>query len=89
MKVLTQNIVKKGRLATIEDYPPPVGSKLRYMPGHGGNRLWHARGIVDGLSVVRSWWRRKQYWHYEILGYWDFYYKVENGDLWIEHKTEK
>ncbi len=51
-------------------WPPPVGAKLRETYGHPGghlDKLWHVRGHVDGLIVVRRWFKRKQCWHYEVL----------------------
>ncbi|WP_192252031.1 hypothetical protein [Mesorhizobium silamurunense] len=31
---------------------------------HG--RKFHIRGIVDGMVVMREWWRRKRRWNYTV-----------------------
>lgn len=31
---------------------------------HG--RKFHVRGIVDGMVVLREWWRSKQRWNYSV-----------------------
>jgi hypothetical protein len=45
-----------------------VGDKIRktIIKGHRMNRLWHVRGFVDGMVIVRHWGRKPQ-WYYELL----------------------
>jgi hypothetical protein len=42
---------------------------MNYKPGniHHG-RKYHVRGIVDGLAVIREWFKHKQRWNYTIEG---------------------
>lgn len=51
----------------VEDWPPPVGAKLRTTFGNELDKLYHVRGHVDGQIVVRWWRRGKQSWEYEVL----------------------
>ncbi len=87
-------VAKKGRPATLEDWPPAVGSKLRRWHGDGNpnNVVWHVRGrLVDKWCItVRRWLRGKQRWHYECLDHLDFYFGVKHGGyLFIEEPKKK
>jgi hypothetical protein len=40
-----------------------IGKKFRHSDGY----LYHLRGFVDGLFVMRYWARHKKRWGYEIV----------------------
>jgi len=45
----------------------PVDTKLRWPAPKGKRgRLFHARGYVDGLLVIRTW-THKQRWEYDVI----------------------
>lgn len=48
-------------------WPIPVGSKIRTQYGNFNDRLYHVRGHVDDLIVIRWWRTGKQRWHYECF----------------------
>lgn len=39
----------------------PVGMKLYFV-----DQLWHARGTVDGLVVLRKWQKHKRRWRCDV-----------------------
>lgn len=45
------------------------GTKIRvfYVKGNYSNRLYHVRGDVDGLPVVKYWNRYCKRWVYKVL----------------------
>ena len=55
------------RKATMEDYPPPVGSKMWTTFGHELDKLYHVRAHVDGRLVLR-WYSKSRGWQYVIEG---------------------
>lgn len=68
---------------TRDDWPPPVGSKLRLFLGEGNpnNALFHVRAIVDDRLVLREWIGG---WAYRIQtrSWWEIYrqfIRVEKG----------
>jgi len=48
---------------------PGASFRHDFGPGniHSG-RKFHIRGIVDGLAVIREWWKHKQRWNYTVEG---------------------
>ena len=77
-KVATNHVAAIGVPAAEVPYPPPVGSKLRTQYGNHCDKLWHVRGHVDGLLVLRRWMRRRQRWQYEVEGpaWWVYYFRA-------------
>jgi len=73
------------RRATKEDYPPPVGAKLwtRWPEPNINNAAYHVRAHVDGMVVLRTWWRRRRRWHYvvEDRSWWDIVFMGSNGEI--------
>lgn len=68
------------------DSMPPLpewvkpGAVFRYDFGPGNRntgRKFHVRSLVDGMAVVREWWRHKQRWNYTVyeLEYFEAYEK--------------
>lgn len=62
-----------AHLSFAEVVERPIGTafQLQYPPAPDGSpnpysRTEHLRGIVDGRLVLRSWWRSKQRWRYEV-----------------------
>lgn len=69
------------------NYPPPIGTTIRYAPHPNTKRVYHVQGIVDNLLVVREWWTTKQRWNYSILDryWWDG--AMQHG--WLTVKVRK
>lgn len=60
-------------------YPPPPSwvrpgiSFHRYFnEGNPNNAKFHVRALVDNRVVVRTWWKNKQRWNYEVWHSWEF-----------------
>lgn len=47
--------------------------KIDYGPNNPNTKVIHIRAVVDlGMYVFCHWYKRKQYWHYQVESYWYF-----------------
>lgn len=63
---------------------PGASFHLNYTPGniHHG-RKFHVRGIVDGLAVLREWFKHKRRWNYTVEG--PEYFEAFAGHIVVSH----
>jgi hypothetical protein len=59
------------------------GTKLLlfFNEGNPNNKGIEIRGIIDNRIIYRTWFKRKQYWHYAIEGLYMFELWTRDGHL--------
>ncbi len=48
-------------------WPLPIGTKIRTTFGNSRDKLYHVRGIVDDMLVIRWWRKGKRRWEYDVF----------------------
>lgn len=68
--------------AQLEEWLVP-GRKLRisYQNDNPNNKAIEIRGIVDGLIIYRTWFKRRQRWHYVVEDRYMFELWLRDGHL--------
>lgn len=57
---MTDDATLPGWIAADVSFEVVYGNEL--------DKLWHVRGIIDGLAICRRWQSERRQWHYEALG---------------------
>lgn len=69
-----------GDMETLPSWVQPgVSYLLDFGPCNPNTRRYHVRGIVDGKSVIATWWKRKQRWNYTVEG--PIWFQVAGKDM--------